>query len=153
MLIIDIISEYVIMQDLLCNELRRRYPSVDSPLLTVLPRCGSISIEDSIWEFCKHGAGVMFTSLCGGEVIDVHRYPPIHSKEFDAWRLIQFFESKGIAEVDYKSNTISVETEPCIDELLRCLLRDGVIAALDEAPSVYVLIDLDKCMDRRHHYI
>lgn len=138
--VVAIILEFVELQNNLIAKFRQTFSRItDWEYLLDCPRCGSFLAQGEEWKFQRHGVGVCFTSQNSGKVVDVHVGIYKCPKAFDAWRLCQYFDSLGIEKIYYMSSFFEVGDEDGSDDLLKCLLTDGLIAILLEQPKLYKL--------------
>jgi hypothetical protein len=107
----------------------------------MIPKSGSIVLNNEVWCFQRHGSGVLFKSSKDGTVIDAHLGMIKAPDAFDAWRLMQYFESMGVGIAKYDDATYEVETERQVEVLLEKLSKDGHLAALGEN-KLYKLVIL-----------
>ena len=84
---------FISTQKKLSKTLLDEYPEcTDYSLLFNLPKNGKINTDDMHWNFKKHGAGVEFSSIDDGRLIDICEHidqPDL----FDEWRLTIYLES------------------------------------------------------------
>ncbi|MEC4813901.1 MAG: hypothetical protein SAK29_11605 [Scytonema sp. PMC 1069.18] len=95
------------------------------------------------WKFQRHGVGIYFIGSQSGKVVDVHLGVFKHPKAFDAWRLVQYFESIGIQNIVYCSKIFNFTEEEQIESLLNCILQDNLIEKVVETQKLYTL---NKCL-------
>lgn len=98
-LLIADIKVFISTQRKLTKALLNEYPECTNySLLFNLPKHGRIKVDDMYWNFKKHGAGVEFSSVDDGRLVDVceHINQP---NLFDEWRLSLYLES--IHKEDY----------------------------------------------------
>jgi hypothetical protein len=131
------LRDYVSLQKRLCEALFGRYPIEDVMLLTDLPKWGSLHVGDELWEFKRHGTGVCFIRVPTNEVVDAHTGPVAHPDWVDAWRLVQYLESKGIETVNYGAKNFDATKEESLDEMLQRLCNDGVLVVADPKRRIY----------------
>ncbi len=86
--------------------------------------------NDGFWEFQKHGAGVSFNETGAGTVVDAHIEMFDLPDALDAWRLVQYFESRGVEIVGYRNESFDVTNERKVEALLACLLEDGKLSTV-----------------------
>ncbi|MEA5598703.1 DUF6896 domain-containing protein [Rivularia sp. UHCC 0363] len=128
---VQIISEFAqIQNDLICA-FRQIYPNVSKSFSVNCPRQGLLSLQGEKWTFDKHGVGVYFQSENSDIIVDVHAGFVDYPQAFDAWRLVQYFESKGIEQIYYLTDvfdlTNKANNEDIVDDLLEHLLEDNII--------------------------
>lgn len=87
------IKVFLSIQEKLTKALLSKYPECTNySMLFNLPKHGEIYVNDRCWSFRKHGAGVEFSSVDNGTIVDVCErinQPNL----FDEWRLSLYFES------------------------------------------------------------
>jgi hypothetical protein len=133
----SMLRDYAALQERLCEALFDRYPVDDATLLTDLPKRGSLPLGDELWEFERHGTGVCFTRVPTNEIVDVHADPVAHPGGIDAWRLVQYLESKGIETVNYGATKFDATKEKSLDEMLQRLCSGGVLVVADPKRRIY----------------
>jgi hypothetical protein len=123
------LENFVQLQISLVGVLKNQYSEVsDWELLLDLPKRGTFSCNEEEWEFRQHGRGVCFQQRHGrGMVIDVHRGLN-HPEDFDAWRLLQYFESLGLPE-----------SEDFWEKQLQELMVVGAVSEHRNIPKLYTL--------------
>jgi len=81
----------------------RDFVTAQSALLRIFSknregRSGKIVFNGVNWKWQKHGAGVAFTNLSNGVVVDAHKH--IDKPNYiDAWRLAYYMETHGTTEI------------------------------------------------------
>ncbi|MEC4091932.1 MULTISPECIES: DUF6896 domain-containing protein [Pseudoalteromonas] len=92
-LLIADIKAFISTQRKLTRALLNEYPECTNySLLINLPKYGRIKVDDMYWNFKKHGAGVEFSCVDDGRLVDVCEHidqPDL----FDEWRLSLYLES------------------------------------------------------------
>ncbi len=138
---VKIISEFAELQNKLNLEFRHIYPNINQSFSANCPRQGLLSLEGEKWTFDKHGVGVYFQSEKKYIVVDIHAGFVDYPQAFDAWRLVQYFESKGIEQIYYLTDIIDltnkVNNEDIIDDLLEHLLEDNIIEVVLHKLKLY----------------
>jgi hypothetical protein len=129
--VIDHLRIYVSVQRGLIFALCELDGVEETPGLTGVPWLGSLAHNDSFWEFQKHGAGVSFSKTSTGTVIDAHIEMFDAPDAFDAWRLVQYFESSCVESVGYQNELFDVTNERKVEDLLDRLHRDGKLSTLN----------------------
>ena len=89
----------------------------------------AVTIDGVKWAAKAHGLGVMFTNLRTNLVVDVHVGFIDAPTAFDAWRLVQYAESKQGTNEDLKS----------WQETLNELGREGVLEQHGKYEGHYVI--------------
>lgn len=100
--------------------------------LNGIPKGGSLVLNNDVWGFQRHGSGVLFKAIKDGTVIDAHLGIFKAPDAFDAWRLLQYFESVGIGSAEYANASYGVATERQVEALLEKLCKEGHLVALGE---------------------
>lgn len=98
--------------------------------LNGIPKGGSLVLNKDIWSFQRHGSGVLFKANKDGTVIDAHLGMLKAPDAFDAWRLLQYFESVGVGSVEYANVSYGVAAERQVESLLEKLCKEGHLVAL-----------------------
>lgn len=138
MCVIECLQAYVAAQHILIKTLKNTYVC-HAPLFEDVPKRGLLSVNDELWEFQKHGSGVSFTEVATKKSIDAHTEMISYPEGFDAWRLVQYFESIHVNFVDYKSNLFNVTQERNLANLLECLCQDGLLIPLKSNSKIFRL--------------
>ncbi|MBF2016002.1 MAG: hypothetical protein IGS23_12515 [Rivularia sp. T60_A2020_040] len=140
---IQIISEFVELQNNLILAFRQIYPNVSKSFSVNCPRQGLLSLEGEKWTFDKHGVGVYFQSEKSDIIVDIHAGFVDYPQAFDAWRLVQYFESKGVEQIYYLTGvfdlTNKANNEDIVDDLLEHLLEDNIIQVAFAKLNLYRL--------------
>ncbi len=140
---VQIISEFVEAQNNLICAFRQIYPNVSKSFSVYCPRQGLLSLQGEKWTFDKHGVGVYFQEEKSYTIVDVHAGFVDYPQAFDAWRLVQYFESKGIEQIYYLTSvfdlTNKVNNEDIVDDLLDHLLEDSIIEVAFPKLKLYQL--------------
>lgn len=140
---VQIISEFVELQNNLNLEFRQIYPNVTKSFSANCPRQGLLSLQEEKWTFDKHGVGVYFQSEKSYTIVDIHAGFVDYPQAFDAWRLVQYFESKGIEQIYYINDvfdlTNKVNNEDIVDDLLEYLLEDNIVEIVQNKLKLYGL--------------
>jgi hypothetical protein len=90
------IRGFVNLQTKLIGSFMDAFPQVtDWLLLREVPKSGELIVDAEPWTFRRHGSGVQFENA-RGVTVDTHRALP-DPGIFDAWRLVQYFESLGVS--------------------------------------------------------
>lgn len=106
-------------QEKLIREFQKQYHPIDNDIGQVKkPKTGRFTAIGQEWKFCKHGIGISFENISSGATIDAHDGIRINKRIFDAWRLSIFFESIGITELLWKSNSFFADDDDSIEKLL-----------------------------------
>jgi hypothetical protein len=97
----SVLTQFCETQALLMEAFRRQHPEVTftGTVLNLAPR-GEVDVDGAIWRFQRHGPGLRFTSDAEGLVVDMHDNLP-RTDVVDAWRLLQYLESQGVAELEF----------------------------------------------------
>lgn len=135
----QLLREYAILQERLCDALFEQYPVDDVNLLTDLPKRGQLPLGDELWEFERHGSGVCFTHVSTKAIADAHTSPVACPAGIDAWRLIQYLESKGIKKLTHGSTEFAVTSEKLLERMLEQLSREGLLDVADPKRRMYSL--------------
>jgi hypothetical protein len=118
----NMLEEFSLLQGKLLTNFFARYPNAKDRFMHECPKTGFIEIEGKKWKFIRHGAGVMFIGDETSEVVDAHRiYADIY-EAFDAWRVLQYAESRGISAI----------TERSVQESLERMLRHKEIELIQD---------------------
>ncbi|MEO1429296.1 MAG: hypothetical protein AAFV71_09580 [Cyanobacteria bacterium J06633_8] len=140
---VQIISEFVKLQNNLNLAFRQIYPNVIKSFCANCPRQGLLSLQEEKWTFDKHGVGVYFQSEKSYVVVDIHAGFVDYPQAFDAWRLVQYFESKGIEQIYYLTDVFDLtnkeNNEDIIDDLLEHLLEDNIVEVVQKKLKLYQL--------------
>ncbi|MBN1210740.1 MAG: hypothetical protein JXB05_38180 [Myxococcaceae bacterium] len=91
-----------------------------------LPRHGEIFVRGERWHFHRQGVGVDFQGEDSRRVVDVHRAlgtPGV----FDAWRLMLYFESLNVSNVQLGAREFPTDDERMIEQWLRELESLGLV--------------------------
>ncbi len=135
-----ILLVFVELQSNLISTFQQRFPQIiDSEYLLNSPRSGSILSQEEEWQFQRHGVGICFAGQKSSKVVDAHVGMLEYPQAFDAWRLFQYFESIGIEKIRYLSDVFDVSDEDSIENLLICLLQDGLIVIASKQGKLYTL--------------
>ena len=133
----QLLREYAILQERQCEALFEQYPVDDVHLLTDLPKQGQLALGDELWEFQRHGSGVCFTHVSTNAIVDAHACPVAHPAGIDAWRLIQYAESKSIETLTHGSTEFAVTSEKPLERMLEQLSREGLLDVADPKRRIY----------------
>ena len=130
------LREYVELQERLLTEYRRTRPVNERA-----PATGEVSCPE-VWRFTRHGAGVRFESS-DGCVVDAHVGEEC-PRALDAWRLFQYFTSRGVRGVSYAGDQVRTDDEMAIKRFLDRCHTDGALQRqfvhpFGIAKAVYVL--------------
>lgn len=140
---VQIISEFVELQNNLNCEFRQIYPNVTKSFSANCPRQGLLSLQEEKWTFYKHGVGVYFQSEKSYIIVDIHSGFVDYPRAFDAWRLVQYFESKGIEQIYYLTDVYDLtnkeNNEDIIGDLLDHLWEDNIIEVVLPKLNLYGL--------------
>ncbi|MBS1910959.1 MAG: hypothetical protein JST22_03140 [Bacteroidetes bacterium] len=135
----QLLHEYAALQERLCDALFDRYPIEDTNLLLDLPKQGIMAVGDDVWEFQRHGLGVCFTNPSTNEVVDAHVDLADHRGGIDAWRLIQYTESKGIEALTHEGTEFDATQLSSLETMLEQLSHMGVLVVAKQKPRLYSL--------------
>ena len=137
--ITEIIAEFAETQNRLCRTVIGEYGlKDDGSVIFSTPKAGAVELNGEGWTFKRHGSGLRFTSNRQGHVIDAHRNVVSYPAGFDAWRLLQFFETIETTKLDFVDEAGGLEDESKINELLSSLAEQGVIAPVEQIAGLYV---------------
>lgn len=95
------LRSFVVIQKKLIESFMHQYPNVkDYQFLLDFPKRGTIKLDDSNWNFSKHGKGIKFyqDSSYKAKIVDVH-CNITEPELFDLWRLSQYFELDNDSEL------------------------------------------------------
>lgn len=135
----EIIAEFAETQNRLCRAVIGKYHlKDDNSVIFSAPKAGAMELNGEGWTFKRHGSGLRFTSDRQGHVIDAHRNVVSYPAGFDAWRLLQFFETIETDNLDLADEASGLEDESKINELLSSLAEQGVIAPVEQSAGLYV---------------
>lgn len=138
---IEIISEFSQTQAALCQELVAEYAlSSDEELTTLVPRKGQLALAGQEWSFARHGLGVMFSNQSDTRIIDAHQSPVSLPQALDAWRLMQFFESLDVDNIEVRGTNFPVGNRVEVEQLLAALADDGSLSGVDGQPNMYLIV-------------
>lgn len=137
--VIQRMEEFAALQRALCIQLRESFPFEDIRSLTDLPKRGSISLDDSYWEFQRHGSGISFIRVPEGDVVDAHAELVAQPSGIDACRLAQYFESKGIGQFEYDSKQYNATDERSIKSMLEYMHEKGRLESVVPERRIYTL--------------
>lgn len=97
----SVLTEFCKTQAQLIAAFTNRYPGISfAQEVLNLPLEGRVDVNGATWSFQRHGAGLRFTSVADGRVVDMHQSLP-KSNVIDAWRLLQYLESQGSGELEF----------------------------------------------------
>lgn len=133
------ICDYLKRQASLCAALLKGYPVNDQTLLLDLPAQGTVALDESFWEFKKHGKGVRFCRIPAGEIVDVPVGVVTHPSALDAWRLLGHLESVEIENLRHGAQQYRGTDEGELKSLLRRLCEEGVLIAAEDEKGLYAL--------------
>ncbi len=140
---VQIISEFVKLQNNLNLAFRQIYPNVTKSFSANCPRQGLLSLQEEKWTFDKHGVGVYFQSEKSYIVVDIHSGFVDYPQAFDAWRLVQYFESKGIEQIYYLTDVYDLtnkeNNEDIVSDLLDNLWEDNIVQVVLPKLNLYGL--------------
>jgi len=108
-----------------------KYGPVDR-LLANIPKTGLLSDEGDAWAFKRHGVGVEFRKLADDTIIDAHEHIGEAPECFDAWRLVEFFESRHIRALSFGGELYDGQSGKSVDHLLSQLVAARRLRALDQ---------------------
>ena len=120
-------NEYAMIQGRLCAALFERYGLAEDRFLANIPWSGLLKMDGEVWQFKKHGLGVLFEQLSNHVILDVHRNIQACSTCFDTWRLAQYFESKGVLSLNVGSKVYAAQEELSLANMLGDLVDAGII--------------------------
>ena len=125
--LLEAIHRFLDLQESLRSAFFEQYPELRSRVSIVFaPKRGEIG-KGGEWAFQRHGTGMAFRELARGTIVDVPSFEE-EPLTFDAFRLVTFLESIGVATVEDGDAVIPV-TDSTIAEYLRVLLsRNDLIA-------------------------
>ncbi len=127
---IDHLRLFVELQMRLWRVLRDEHSEPLTPGLTMLPKYGQVKIDSGVWNFQRHGSGVLFTEVEGARKIDLHD-AMAGDDQVDAWRLATYFGSLGrmgeVLVMRFAGTTGTLEER--LSGWLECLARQGVLRA------------------------
>jgi len=126
------LREYSITQGRLCAALFKEYGAPEDRFLTNIPSSGLLTFDDPVWRFKKHGVGVLFEHLSSHTLFDVHQHICVCPTCFDTWRLVQYFESKGIHSLNVGSKIFQAQDEDSLAEMLAELVNIGTVVSQSE---------------------
>ncbi|WP_350239066.1 hypothetical protein U1R68_09935 [Pectobacterium colocasium] len=95
----EIIS-FISLQEMLMKAFFIAYPSLkDLDFLLDFPKKGTVFVNDSEWNFIKHGKGIKFLirNIQKETVVDINNIK--NPKLIDVWRLSQYFPSHDDHEI------------------------------------------------------
>lgn len=133
----DIINFYSILQRNLCTKLFDLYNVKDVNWMFDLPKEGIFIGTNDSWKFIRHGGGVCFTKITTSEIVDAHRNPFILPAGVDAWRLLEYFDSKHIKTLCYNDQIVSVSNERSVEELLYQFYLEKILIISDVESRIY----------------
>lgn len=84
---------FVVIQKKLIESFIHQYPNLkDYQFLLDFPKQGTIKLDDSNWNFSRHGKGIKFyqDTSSKAKIVDVH-CNITEPELFDLWRLSQYF--------------------------------------------------------------
>lgn len=120
-----VLKEYVTVQGKLCVALFTKYGDAKDRYLTNIPLSGLLELEGEVWNFKKHGLGVLFERLSDHSIVDVHRHIDSCPMCVDPWRLVQYLESKQILRLNVGAKIFDAQDEKSLGDMLDELLRVG----------------------------
>lgn len=130
-------------QEKLIWEFQKKYHLLDNKTgYLKSPKTGLLSAIDEEWKFQKHGIGICFENIKSGKTIDAHNGIGTSKKFFDAWRLMQYFESVGIDIIIWKSKSYYTENDDELDKLLEILSKNNIIKQISNKHKLYELIEV-----------
>ncbi len=136
-----VVREYCELQSMLLDEMHSRFPSIaKEPAPQDWPQTGRVSVRGRDWKFLRHGLGFTFLESGEGTIINAHEYIKKRPYPFDAYRLQEFLESRGIQEVYLGETRYPVDDMMAIQEGLERMRRDGVIQTYEPPPNGGVII-------------
>jgi hypothetical protein len=136
---VPLLREYVAKQASLCVALLEGYPFENTTLLLDLARHGSVSLDDSYWEFQKHGIGVLFRCVPSGEVVDVPIGLVKYPNAVDAWRFLNHLESREITKLRHGAHEYGATEERSLETLFHQLRDEGIMNAVAGENGLYTL--------------
>ena len=138
----DYLAEFVRLQKGLVAAIRNARDIAEDEWLIELPREGEVHFDRAVWNFGKHGSGLVFTHEKTRVKIDVTELS-VSASWFDEWRLRTYLGSLGnkgskfiLSVTKRKNQTL----EDGISEWFSFLLKDGVIEKTKG--GYYVLCDM-----------
>jgi hypothetical protein len=121
------LTEYSRIQERLCAALFERHGFGEDRFLANIPKSGLLTLDGEVWQFKKHGLGVLFEQLSNHLIFDVHRKIQGCPRCFDTWRLVSYFESKNVRSLNVGSRIFSAQDELSLTEMLEELVDSGVV--------------------------
>ncbi len=137
--LMGIIREYCRLQGSLVAAFLAETNPRDERYFLDVGRRGAVSVDGRKWDWHRHGGGVAFVDAATGETVDPHVGMVESPEAFDAWRLVTYLQSKGIAEVSYGSSSAAVADELEVERLIEIATASGVLTPSDDAPPLYTL--------------
>jgi hypothetical protein len=130
--LLDIVREYVRLQDALLTALHAQYHEA---LLSCnpqqWPQRGSIIAADTEWSYMRHGCGFTFRSSSGTRTVEAHDRVQIGPFPIDAFRLQEYLVGEGISSVTIGSVFASSDDMDALENGLAALSASGALV-LDE---------------------
>jgi hypothetical protein len=119
-----VIQQYVALQKQLLHALRIQFdlPQGIAGALDQLPRRGEVNLTGMIWDFTRHGSGVLFRNRASGCRVDIPERvddPAV----IDEWRLGTYFRSMGKAGMKQLHRAIGQRGLPAEDSVALLLER------------------------------
>jgi hypothetical protein len=137
---LETIREYARVQAGLLAATQRMYPEVDhDKYLLSTDRAGTVPWSDETWTFRRHGKGLCYTGATSRRIVDVHSDGAQHPRGFDAWRLVQYFESLRTSALWFEGHRYDTSDVDAVDELLAAMAHGGAVERVPGHVSLYVL--------------
>jgi len=129
--LIDLERKQIELRDAFLKE----WPNImDWKFYIDVPKNGLVTIKDgTIWEFKKHGTGLIFECKKNGVIVDFDSNFHDHGEAFNLFRFMSFLESK------IKSENF-VSDKKLIKNWMNNMEKIGVIESLDNIYGMYKLI-------------
>lgn len=93
-------------------------------------------VDGVLWTYKRHGAGIIFRSNVG--TVDAHVRAADYPDGVDAWRLMQYSESRGFATLEFARQEYPVEDESALEDLLAKMAATGSIRATATHERLYL---------------
>jgi hypothetical protein len=126
------LQEYSATQEQLCSALFKEYGPAEDRFLMNVPSSGLLTLDGQVWRFKKHGVGVVFEQLSDRTLVDAHQHIEVCPTCFDVWRLVQYFESKGIHSLNIGSKIYNAQDEHSLAEMLAEFVEIGEVVSRSE---------------------
>jgi hypothetical protein len=104
-------------------------------------RIGTLQLGTQTWRYTRHGAGVMFESP--DAVVDAHKGLAAWPRGVDAWRLLQYLESRGITEFSFDGEHTVIDYEEAgLERILRKMVQHGILQEVPLTPRRGLFVPL-----------